>query len=466
MSVLDNIIEAPRRVLGQGVAPGFRRLRRPGVGGPRGGLGLGADQRRPDFARPLVVARLGRGRQRGHLGARRRAVDAPIRQMLRRRAGFGRALERRRRGGRAFDRQARLRRARIGSRGHTGQRFAAFGWHGARCALVWGRGRLRGVRWLAGGHPAHGLRGRQACSLATGRGRQVEALLRLRQRRLPVRHRLHGGGQRGVRGHVATERAVVGGGAGRRFDDHVAHVGDAVVDDRVVHHRVVDRHAVVVGDVHAAVNDGRCAGDHRRRRADGGRHDQAQGRARRRRHEHALGPQGQGAHHAGQGHRQRQAQRGGRRHKGQAGRAPKAVDKHDGVAAVLIVGLDPQVARARRRRPVAGRPDPAALPGPVAAHPHGIGERRGRRRLHQHGRRRPGHQQGRGLHQGRFGVHADDGGRLAEHRRRGRCGRRAVGHGLHHGAGAQQRRAGQRSAQPGPLRLPAGGRRTRAGTAR
>ncbi len=319
-------------------------------------------------------------------------------------------------------------------------RLGAARWFRARLRR---RGRLRLRRWasrssLLCGRSAGNRRAERLRRPCRGRrltvGRQRGDRLRARRNR---RHRAHDGRERS--GKVGTcrnrgfERPSARGRAGGRHHLHclavvvvdVRDVGD-VVDRRVVRH-AVDRGVL---HAHADVVDRRRADDHRRRRTDRGRHDQAEPRTGRRGNEHARWPdRSDPCHHAGCRHRHCKAQPQRRRHERDARRRPMACDEDHHVVAVLVVRLHPSIAGLRGRGPAACGPHPVALPRPVAAGPHRARERRGRRHFHEHRRRSPCHRDRRRLIQRRIDVHAHD----------RRCGDSDV-RGLHDGADHRSRR--------------------------
>ena len=92
-----------------------------------------------------------------------------------------------------------------------------------------------------------------------------------------------------------------------------------------------------------------------------------------------------------------QGSRGAGRHEAVARRSPVTIDEHDAIATMGIVGMRPGIARTRGTGPVAARPDPLVLPGPVAADPDGADEGHGGRGFDQDRRRVVGNEQRVGL---------------------------------------------------------------------
>jgi hypothetical protein len=94
-----------------------------------------------------------------------------------------------------------------------------------------------------------------------------------------------------------------------------------------------------------------------------------------------------------------------------------AANENYNAGAILIIRVYPCVSRARRGNPVAVRPDPIALPHPVATNPDSIRKGRWRRILNEHRRRSPAYRDSRRLRDRGLHVNA--------YHRRGR--RRFVG---------------------------------------
>ena len=212
-------------------------------------------------------------------------------------------------------------------------------------------------------------------------------------------YRRHGRCQVRLCRHRCIDRTAGCCCTGRRHHGDIGHVGDIgdVIDCRVVG-----------GDMHAAMNDRRCAGDHRRRCADWCGNDQAEMRAGRCRNEHThRAVRARAGHDARSGYADVDVHAQGRGHKTDAGSGPEAVDENHIAVAVLIVGIAPGIAWAGWWCPAAMSPDPVAFPSPIAANPECAGEGGRRWRFHQHGRWCPRHFNRRRLVDGRVDIDAD-----------------------------------------------------------